>query len=108
MKRVFFRLTALAFLLLFSYNLSAQTTPINVTTTAVPFLRISPDARAGGLGEEGIATSPDANSAFYNLSKTPFSDYKTGIGLTYTPWLKDLGLNDVRSEEHTSELQSLV
>jgi len=76
--------------------LSAQSTaPINVTTTAVPFLRISPDARAGGLGEEGIATSPDANSAFYNLSKTPFSDYKTGIGLTYTPWLKDLGLNDV-------------
>jgi hypothetical protein len=96
MKRVFFRLTALACFLLFFYTLSAQSTaPINVTTTAVPFLRISPDARAGGLGEEGIATSPDANSAFYNLSKTPFSDYKTGIGLTYTPWLKDLGLNDV-------------
>jgi hypothetical protein len=96
MKRVFFRLTALACFLLLFYTLSAQSTaPINVTTTAVPFLRISPDARAGGLGEEGIATSPDANSAFYNLSKTPFSDYKTGIGLTYTPWLKDLGLNDV-------------
>jgi Type IX secretion system protein PorV len=96
MKRVFFRLTALACFLLFFYSLSAQSTaPINVTTTAVPFLRISPDARAGGLGEEGIATSPDANSSFYNLSKTPFSDYKTGIGLTYTPWLKDLGLNDV-------------
>jgi hypothetical protein len=96
MKRVFFRLTALAFLMLFFHTLSAQSTaPINVTTTAVPFLRISPDARAGGLGEEGIATSPDANSAFYNLSKTPFSDYKTGIGITYTPWLKDLGLNDV-------------
>ncbi|HTQ28962.1 MAG TPA: type IX secretion system outer membrane channel protein PorV, partial [Puia sp.] len=30
-----------------------------------------------------------------NLAKTPFTDYKTGIGLTYTPWLKDLGLNDV-------------
>ena len=96
MKRVFFRLTALACFLLLFYTLSAQSTaPINVTTTAVPFLRISPDARAGGLGEEGIATSPDANSSFYNLSKTPFSDYKTGIGLTYTPWLKDLGLNDV-------------
>jgi hypothetical protein len=96
MKRVFFRLTALACFLFFSYTLIAQSTaPINVTTTAVPFLRISPDARAGGLGEEGIATSPDANSGFYNLSKTPFSDYKTGIGLTYTPWLKDLGLNDV-------------
>jgi len=96
MKRVFFRLTAMVCCLLSFHNLSAQSTaPINVTTTAVPFLRISPDARAGGLGEEGIATSPDANSAFYNLSKTPFSDYKTGIGITYTPWLKDLGLNDV-------------
>jgi hypothetical protein len=96
MKRVFFRLAVLMSCLFFFHDLSAQSTaPINVTTTAVPFLRISPDARAGGMGEEGIATSPDANSSFYNLSKTPFSDYKTGIGLTYTPWLKDLGLNDV-------------
>jgi hypothetical protein len=96
MKRVFFRLTALLCGLGTFYIANAQSTaPINVTTTAVPFLRISPDARAGGLGEEGIATSPDANSAFYNLSKTPFSQYKTGIGITYTPWLKDLGLNDV-------------
>ena len=47
------------------------------------------------MGDMGVATSPDANSAFYNLSKTPFSQYETGIGLTYTPWLKDLGLNDV-------------
>src|ERR1700730_9652972 len=96
MKRLFFRLTALTCGLFSFYIVSAQTTDrLNVVTTAVPFLRISPDARAGAMGEEGIATSPDANSAFYNLSKTPFSDYKTGIGLTYTPWLKDLGLNDV-------------
>jgi hypothetical protein len=96
MKRLFFRLTASMLGLFSFYITSAQSTqPLNVTTTAVPFLRISPDARAGGLGEEGIATSPDANSDFYNLSKTPFSEYKTGIGITYTPWLKDLGLNDV-------------
>src|SRR5664279_488674 len=95
MKRLFFRLTALLCGLFSVYFVSAQTNPINVTTTAVPFLRISPDARAGGLGEEGIVISPDANADFYNLSKTPFSQYKTGIGLTYTPWLKDLGLNDV-------------
>jgi hypothetical protein len=97
MKRVFLRLTA--FILFFSIAdlLKAQssTKPINVVTTAVPFLRISPDARAGGMGELGVATSPDANASFYNLAKTPFSEYNTGIGLTYTPWLKDLGLNDV-------------
>jgi hypothetical protein len=96
MKRLFFRLTALLCGLFPVYLVNAQSTQqLNVTTTAVPFLRISPDARAGGLGEEGIATSPDANSAFYNLSKTPFSEYKTGIAVTYTPWLKDLGLTDV-------------
>lgn len=69
--------------------------PINVVTTAVPFLRISPDARAGGMGELGVATSPDASSSFYNLSKTPFAKNPYGLALTYTPWLKDLGLNDV-------------
>jgi hypothetical protein len=95
MKRLFFQTTALL-CGVFSMNLvSAQTQPINVVTTAVPFLRISPDARAGAMGELGLATSPDANASFYNMAKTPFSQYNTGIGLTYTPWLKDLGLNDV-------------
>jgi hypothetical protein len=69
--------------------------PINVVTSAVPFLRISPDARAGGMGEVGIATYPDATSSFWNLAKTPFNEKVGGIGLTYTPWLKRLGLNDV-------------
>ncbi len=73
----------------------SQANTINVVTTAVPFLRISPDARAGGMGDVGIATSPDANSAFWNLAKTPFAKSKTSVALTYTPWLKDLGLNDV-------------
>lgn len=63
---------------------------INITTTAVPFLRISPDARSGGMGDVGIATSPDANSAFYNLAKTPFAAGKAGLGVTYTPWLKEI------------------
>lgn len=68
---------------------------INVVTSAVPFLRISPEARAGGMGETGIATSADVNSAFWNLAKTPFNESKSGVSLTYTPWLKRLGLNDV-------------
>jgi len=72
-----------------------STDQIQVVTSAVPFLRISPDARAGGMGETGIATSPDANSNFWNIAKTPFSSHKAGVGATYTPWLNDLGLNDV-------------
>ncbi len=73
----------------------SQTEPINVVTTAVPFLRISPDARAGGMGETGIATNPDVNSPFWNLAKTPFNESEMQVSLTYTPWLKRLGLNDV-------------
>ncbi len=63
---------------------------VNITTTAVPFLRISPDARSGGMGDAGIALSPDANSGFYNLAKTPFAKDRIAIGATYTPWLKDV------------------
>ncbi|MEP6514167.1 MAG: type IX secretion system outer membrane channel protein PorV [Parafilimonas sp.] len=76
--------------LLLTLESKAQTAPINIVTTAVPFLRISPDARAGGMGDAGIATSPDANSAFWNLAKTPFAKTPTAIGATYTPWLKDI------------------
>lgn len=96
MKRMFLKLTAALFLLTGAITLKAQTADtINVVTTAVPFLRISPDARAGGMGDVGVATSADANSSFWNLAKTPFATNPIGIGITYTPWLKDLGLNDV-------------
>ena len=87
-----FRLLAVSLLVTLVMTVKAQ---INVVTSAVPFLRISPDARAGGMGEVGIATTPDANSGFWNLAKTPFNQSKGGISLTYTPWLKKLGLNDV-------------
>lgn len=66
---------------------------INITTTSVPFLRISPDARSGGIGDAGIALSPDANSVFYNQAKIPFAKNKSGIGVTYTPWLKEVADN---------------
>src|SRR5688572_15158627 len=68
--------------------------PINVVTTAVPFLRISPDARSGGMGELGVAISPDANSGFWNIGKVAFNESKGGLSATYTPWLKNL-VNDV-------------
>ncbi len=96
MNKVSLKLIALA---IFSgaISLHAQTTAskINVVTTAVPFLRISPDARSGGMGDVGIATSPDANSSFWNQAKLPFAQSKAAISVSYTPWLKGLGLTDV-------------
>jgi hypothetical protein len=66
---------------------------INITTTAIPFLRISPDARSGGMGDAGIALSADANSVFYNQAKIPFSKNTSSMGVTYAPWLKEVADN---------------
>jgi type IX secretion system protein PorV len=75
----------------YSFLLTANAQdPINIVTTAVPFLRISPDARSGGMGDAGIALSPDANAGFWDLGKTPFATSPDAIGVTYTPWLKDI------------------
>lgn len=95
MKRKTSKLAAIAMIFLGSAGVLQAQDTINVVTTAVPFLRISPDARAGGMGDLGVATSPDASSSFYNLAKTPFAKSNFSIGLTYTPWLKDLNVNDV-------------
>lgn len=96
MKSTAIRFAAVALLMAGgSRTVQAQTAqPINVVTTAVPFLRISPDARAGGMGDLSIATSPDASSSYFNLGKVPFNESPHGINVTYTPWLKRL-VNDV-------------
>jgi hypothetical protein len=69
-------------------NISGQ--KAGTITTAVPFLRISPDARSGAMGDVGIALSPDANSQYWNVAKLATSKKDLGISVTYTPWLKDL------------------
>lgn len=66
----------------------------NAITTAVPFLAISPDARHAALGDAGVATSPDANSAYWNAAKLVFIDKKYGGSLSYTPWLGKI-VNDM-------------
>ena len=91
MKSISLKSQAAIFFLLGFIPLKGQ---INIVTTAVPFLRIAPDARAGAMGELAIATSPDANSIFWNSGKTAFNDNKGAISASYTPWLKDI-LNDV-------------
>jgi hypothetical protein len=91
--RIRFALIGVSLLALPASNLLAQKNingQVNTITTAVPFLRISPDARAGAMGDVGIATSADPNAQYWNLSKIPFSEKKFGVSLTYTPWLRDL------------------
>lgn len=65
-----------------------------VITTGVPFILIAPDARAAGMGDMGVATSVDAFSQQWNASKYVFSEAKSGIGVSYTPYLSKL-VNDI-------------
>jgi hypothetical protein len=56
-------------LLLGTLAAQAQRDGNHTITTAVPILTLAPDARGSALGEAGVATSPDANAAFYNPGK---------------------------------------
>ncbi len=67
---------------------------VNTVYTSIPFLRINPDARSGGMGDVGLATSPDAASMYWNASKFAFIEDEMGMSLTYTPWLSEL-VNDI-------------
>lgn len=67
---------------------------LNTVTTADPFLLIAPDSRAGGMGDMGVATSPDNYSQHHNPAKYVFNEDIFGIGLAYSPWLKSL-VNDI-------------
>jgi hypothetical protein len=65
--------------------------PLN---TAVPSLSIAPDARGGGMGDNGASTLPDISSQYWNPSKYAFMESKAGVGLSYTPWMRKI-VNDV-------------
>jgi hypothetical protein len=95
---------AILFLLTASYGIAQPTyndlsgqdnDQLRTITTAVPFLLIAPDARAGALGDVGVATSPDANSMHWNPAKYAFIDNKMGFAVSFTPWLRNLGINDM-------------
>ncbi|MGY5851629.1 type IX secretion system outer membrane channel protein PorV [Salegentibacter sp. F14] len=65
-----------------------------VITTAVPFLMVAADARAAGMGDQGVATSPDVFSQQWNPAKYAFADSEHGVGVSYTPYLSDI-VNDI-------------
>ncbi|NOR29310.1 MAG: type IX secretion system outer membrane channel protein PorV [Lutibacter sp.] len=88
------KITILAIIVLVAFSKVNAQVEQNTITTAAPFLLIAPDARAGGMGDIGVATSPDANSQHWNASKLAFLDSQFTIGVIYTPWLREL-TNDV-------------
>ena len=77
--------------ILTSISVSSQD---RVITTGVPFLLITPDARAAGMGDIGVATSADEFSQQWNPAKYPFIDNNEGFAISYTPYLSKL-VNDI-------------
>jgi hypothetical protein len=84
----------LGIILLFSIFVSPVMAQDDITfnpiQTAVPFLTIAPDSRAGALGDAGVATSPDLFSMHWNPAKFAFIDGNGGFGISYSPWLRAL------------------
>ncbi|MES2630214.1 MAG: type IX secretion system outer membrane channel protein PorV [Bacteroidota bacterium] len=68
----------------------AKQVQLNTITTAVPFLQISPDSRAGAMGDAGVSSLPDVNSIHWNPSKLAFLEEDFGLGLSYSPWLRSI------------------
>lgn len=75
-----------------SENLSDQLNPL---ITGVPSLSIGPDAVAGGMGDVGTATVPDNNAQHWNSSKYAQMPSSAGFTISYTPWLRSLGVSDI-------------
>lgn len=67
---------------------------LNTITTALPFMAITPDSRAGGMGDAGTALSANSTSVYWNTSILNFAESKSEISVSYTPWLRQL-TNDI-------------
>ncbi|MGA0557066.1 type IX secretion system outer membrane channel protein PorV [Larkinella sp. VNQ87] len=75
--------------------LGQDTVAYRIPQTAVPFLNFTPDARSAALGEAGVALSADANAIFWNPAKLVFAKKDQGVALSYTPWLRSIGVDDM-------------
>lgn len=71
-----------------------STSKMNILQYNATSQMIAPDARAGGMGDVGVATDPDVASQYWNPAKYPFCISRVGVSLSYTPWLRQL-VNDM-------------
>lgn len=96
LSKISFVLVTVAFLLsgTITAQISRSQLQLNTITTAVPFLLIAPDSRAGGMGDVGVATPADAASIHWNSAKLLTAKPKMGLSVSYAPWLRAL-VNDI-------------
>lgn len=116
MQTLFFALAIVGTFLISVPKVNAQNNTLgdeilNTVTTAVPFLRIAPDARSGGMADVGIGLSADPNGWFYNPGKMAFAEKELGFSVTYTPWLRqlvdDIYLASIYGFKRIDEMQTI-
>ncbi|WP_421828434.1 type IX secretion system outer membrane channel protein PorV [Larkinella sp.] len=72
-----------------------DTVAYRIPQMSLPFLNFTPDARSAGLGDAGAALGADANAVFWNPAKLVFAEKNQGLALSYTPWLRSIGVDDM-------------
>lgn len=85
---------AFSFFIIPTYGQTGQNSGFNVITTAVPILTVATDARSAGMGDAGVAISPDANAPHWNPAKLGFITTDLSASLSYSPWLGKI-INDM-------------
>ncbi|TDE12075.1 type IX secretion system outer membrane channel protein PorV [Dyadobacter psychrotolerans] len=86
--RIFFVTLSSLFILTSGVVKAQQGT--RIPHSPLSFLTFAPDARSAGMGEAGVALSPDANSTYWNAAKLPYNTKDFGVSASYTPWLRNL------------------
>jgi len=76
-------------------DLIGQSDIHNPIKFAMPILVVAPDARAGGLGDIGVATTPSSNAQNWNPAKYAFVESRSGAGISYIPWLRNVGASNI-------------
>lgn len=74
----------------YAQNATDDDLQLNTITTALPFMGITPDSRSGAMGDVGTALSASSSSIYWNTSNLVFAEKKSEVGISYTPWLRQL------------------
>ncbi len=110
--RKLIKLAAIVVIMIAPSVANAQSsTGSNTITTAVPFLTITPDSRAAAMGDAGVASNSDVNSQHWNAAKYAFINQQSGIGVSYSPWMRamvdDMSLSYVSGFYKLDDKQAL-
>lgn len=114
MKKIFLTLfiTISALVTLAQPSNKSTNSWLNTITTALPFMSITPDSRAGGMGDAGTSLSATAYSSYWNTSMISFAKDPAEIGVSYTPWLRqltnDMNISYLSGYKRFSEKHSMV